>query len=69
MRDLTAQTAAKIMMNHMCIYGVPDKLTADNSTEYEKEFREMIDLLKIENYRIHAYSHQEYHRDIPIKVY
>ena len=59
MKDLSAMTAAKIMINHIYVYGIPDKLTTDNSTEYEKEFREMIDLLKIENYRIQAYSHQE----------
>jgi hypothetical protein len=58
-KDLTAQTAAKIIMNHMCIYGVPDKVTADNSTQYEEVFSEMMDILKVENYRIHAYSHQE----------
>jgi hypothetical protein len=59
LKDLTAQTAAKTMMNHFCVYGIPDKLTADNSTEYEAQFREMIDLLEVENYRIQAYSHQE----------
>jgi hypothetical protein len=58
-KDLTAQTAAKIIMNHMCIYGVPDKVTADNSTQYEEVFSEMMEILKVENYRIHAYSHQE----------
>jgi hypothetical protein len=59
LKDLSAQSAAKIMINHMCIHGIPDKVTADNSTEYEAEFREMLDILKTENYRIHAYSHQE----------
>ena len=47
------------MMNHMYIYGVPDKIVSDNSTEYDAEFKEMLSILQIENYRIHAYSHQE----------
>jgi hypothetical protein len=58
-KDLTAQTAAKTLMNHMHVYGVPDKITSDNSTEFDAQFSEMLDLLKIEKYRIHAYSHQE----------
>jgi cleavage and polyadenylation specificity factor subunit 1 len=58
-KDLTAQTAAKTMINHMYVYGVPDKIISDNSTEYEAEFKEMLSILQIENYRIHAYSHQE----------
>jgi hypothetical protein len=43
----------------MCVYGIPDKITSDNSTEFEAEFREMIDILRTENYKIHPYSHQE----------
>ena len=57
--DMTAQTAAKVLMNHFCIYGIPEKITTDNSTEYMKEFEEMLDILVVENYKIHAYSHQE----------
>jgi len=59
MKDLTAQTAAKTLMNHMCIYGIPVKIQSDNSTEFEAEFRETVEILRIENYRIQAYSHQE----------
>ena len=58
-KDLTAQTAAKLLMNHMCVYGVPVKITSDNSTEFEKEFREAVEILATENYKTHAYSHQE----------
>ena len=41
-KDLTAQTAAKTLMNHFCVYGIPEKITTDNSTEYEDVFSEMI---------------------------
>jgi hypothetical protein len=58
-KDLTALTAAKTLINHMCVYGVPCKITADNSTEFEKEFREAIEILQTENYKTHPYSHQE----------
>jgi len=58
-KDLTAATAAKTIINHMCVYGVPDKITADNSTEFDKEFAEAIEILKTENYKTHPYSHQE----------
>ena len=58
-KDLTAQTAAKTLINHFCVYGVPEKITTDNSTEYDEVFSEMIGILKTEKYRTHAYSHQE----------
>jgi len=54
-----AATAAKTITKHMCVYGVPDKITADNSTEFDKEFAEAIEILKTENYKTHPYSHQE----------
>jgi hypothetical protein len=58
-KDLTAETAAKTMINHMCVYGIPAKITSDNSTEYDAVFSEMLGILQTEKYRIHAYSHQE----------
>jgi hypothetical protein len=58
-KDLSAQTAAKTLMNHMYVYGIPEKVVSDNSTEYDAEFKEMLVILQAENYRIHAYSHQE----------
>ena len=58
-KDLTAQTAAKTLVNHFCVYGVPEKITTDNSTEYDDVFSETIEILKTEKYRTHAYSHQE----------
>jgi hypothetical protein len=59
MKDLTAQSAAKVLQNHMCVYGVPEKITTDNSSQFQKEFEEMLTILESENYKIHAYSHQE----------
>jgi len=59
LKELTAKTAAKTLMNHMCIYGIPDKITADNATQFQAEFKEMLSILETENYKIHAYSHQE----------
>jgi hypothetical protein len=58
-KDLTAETAAKVMINHFCVYGVPVKITSDNSTQFESVFKEMINILQIENYKTHPYSHQE----------
>jgi hypothetical protein len=58
-KELTAQTAAKTMINHMYVYGIPDKITSDNSTQFDAEFTEMLKILQTEKYRIHAYSHQE----------
>jgi cleavage and polyadenylation specificity factor subunit 1 len=59
MKDLTAQTAAKVLQNHMCVYGVPEKITTDNSSQFQDVFEEMLGVLQSENYKIHAYSHQE----------
>ena len=58
-KDLSAQTAAKNLINHFCVYGIPEKITTDNSTEFDEVFSETLEILKIEKYRTHAYSHQE----------
>jgi hypothetical protein len=58
-KDLTATTAAKVMINHFCVYGIPDKITSDNSTQFDGVFKEMLGILETENYRTHPYSHQE----------
>ena len=46
LKDLTAQTAAKALIEYMCVYGVPIHITSDNSTQFMKEFSEMVDILK-----------------------
>jgi hypothetical protein len=58
-KDLTAEIAAKTMINHFCVYGIPEKITSDNSTQFDAEFKEMLSILETENYRTHPYSHQE----------
>jgi hypothetical protein len=47
------------MINHFCVYGIPEKITSDNSTQFDAEFKEMLSILETENYRTHPYSHQE----------
>jgi hypothetical protein len=58
-KNLTAEIAAKTMINHFCVYGIPEKITSDNSTQFDGEFKEMLSILETENYRTHPYSHQE----------
>jgi IS30 family transposase len=59
LKDLTARSAAQAIIEYMCVYGVPMHITSDNSTEFKKEFEEMVEILKAENYKIQAYSHEE----------
>ena len=59
MKDLTAKAAAQAMIEYMCVYGIPMKIQSDNSSQFLKEFEEMVEILRAENYKIQPYSHEE----------
>ena len=58
-RDLSAASAATILMSHMYTYGVPVEICTDNASQFQGVFQEMLDLLTIYGYKVQAYSHQE----------
>ena len=58
-KELTAKTAAKAMIEFMSVYGIPIKITTDNASQFQGEYDEFIRLLQIEGYKIHPYSHEE----------
>ena len=58
-RNLSAASAAECLIEHMNTFGIPDQLCTDNSTQFEGVFREMLEYLRVYNYKIHPYSHQE----------
>ena len=57
--DLTAESAARIVMEHMTQFGIPNEICSDNSTQFEMVFKEMLEILSIKDYKIQPYSHQE----------
>jgi hypothetical protein len=59
MRDLTAESATNILMNHMHRFGIPNEICTDNSTQFKSIFEEMLSILSIHDYKIQPYSHQE----------
>jgi IS30 family transposase len=59
LKDLTAKAAAQAMIEYMCIYGIPNRIQSDNSSQFMKEFEEMVTLLRTEDYKIQPYSHEE----------
>ena len=59
LRDLTAESAARILMQHMTQFGIPNELCTDNSTQFQAVFKEMLEILSIKDYKIQPYSHQE----------
>ena len=59
LKDMTAKEAAQAMIEYMCVYGIPHKIQSDNSTQFYKEFEEMVEILRAENYKIQPYSHEE----------
>ena len=59
LRNLTATTAAEVVMTYMHMFGIPSEICTDNSTQFESVFAEMLDLLQAHAYKIHPYSHQE----------
>ena len=39
---MTAKSAAQAMIEYMCVYGIPQKIQSDNSSQFMKEFEEMV---------------------------
>jgi hypothetical protein len=58
-KDLTAKNAAKAIMEYIYVYGIPNTICSDNGSQFQSVFEETIALLKAEDYKIKAYSHQE----------
>ena len=59
MRDLSAASAAQLLMKHMRTYGTPNEICTDNASQFQSVFEELLQILRINNYKIQAYSHQE----------
>ena len=59
LKDLTAKAAAQAMIEYMCVYGIPQQIQSDNSSQFMKEFAEMVEILRSEDYKIQPYSHEE----------
>jgi hypothetical protein len=57
--DLSAKTAMNCLTIFMSNFGIPSHLCCDNGSQFQGIFQELIDLLQINAYRIHPYSHQE----------
>ena len=47
------------MIEYMCVYGIPNRIQSDNSTQFRREFEEMVEILRVEKYKIQPYSHEE----------
>jgi len=58
-KDLTAKNAAKAIMEYIYVYGIPNTICSDNGSQFQSVFEETIAILKAEDYKIKAYSHQE----------
>ena len=59
LRDLSAESAARVLLRHMHQFGVPNEICTDNSTQFQSVFQEMLKILSIHDYKIQPYSHQE----------
>ena len=59
LRDLSAESAARGLMNHMHQFGIPNEICTDNSSQFQSVFQETLKILSVHDYKIHPYSHQE----------
>ena len=59
LRDLSAESAARVLMKHMHQFGIPNEICTDNSTQFQTVFQETLKLLSIHDFKIQPYSHQE----------
>jgi hypothetical protein len=57
--DLTAELATKCLIQYMCTYGCPLRITVDNGSQFRGIFEETLDLLRVEQFNIFPYSHEE----------
>jgi len=55
--DLSAQTALEVMIKWMSDFGIPSHLCCDNGSQFRGIFEELLNLLNVNHYTIHAYSH------------
>ena len=58
--DLTSETAAKVLFDFMCEFGVPHSILTDNGTQHANQtLTELLNKLGVERRLSLAYSHQE----------
>jgi len=57
--ELSSKTALTCLIQFMSNFGIPSHLCCDNGSQFQGLFQELIDLLAINGYKTHPYSHQE----------
>jgi hypothetical protein len=57
--DLTAMTAMTCLIQFMGNFGIPSHLCCDNGSQFQGMFQDLLDLLHVNGYKTHPYSHQE----------
>ena len=57
--DLSAQTAMEVLIKWMSDFGIPSHLCCDNGSQFQGIYKQLLDLLSVNHYTIHAYSHEE----------
>jgi hypothetical protein len=57
--ELSAKTAMVCLIMFMSNFGIPSHICCDNGSQFQGLFQELIDLLTVNGYKTHPYSHQE----------
>jgi hypothetical protein len=57
--DLTAETAMICLLQWMSDFGIPSHLCCDNGSQFQGIFQDLLNLVIVNGYTIHPYSHQE----------
>jgi hypothetical protein len=58
-KDCSAASAVECLIKWMSIFGIPEHIRTDNSTQFAGKYAEILSLLKIQQHFIQAYSHEE----------
>lgn len=58
-QDLTAKAAVDCLIEFMCTFSTPNFICTDNASQFDEIFKETLNLLNIQNYKIQPYSHEE----------
>jgi transposase InsO family protein len=60
LKDLEGITAAKALISHIGLFGVPNSILTDNGSQFVNQwFDQLLEIIQIDHPTIHAYSHEE----------
>jgi hypothetical protein len=58
-KDTSAASAVAALIQWMSVFGIPSHIRSDNASQFANKYAEILELLRVQQHFIHAYSHEE----------